>query len=146
MWETQGRGSYCSCDRVACLRIFLSLSLFLKIFHTLSSFNGIHNNGTFCILAFFSHEFFVASFYTSGPLPLADGDGEQRQRRRRQREALNDSFEYRYQSLQLTVRFTNDDNRRTLVRGKCGGVGAWKATDELPSPSLSQSLLCTLSC
>lgn len=31
-----------------------SLALYLKIFHTLSSFNGIHNNGTFCILAFFT--------------------------------------------------------------------------------------------
>lgn len=135
-----------------CLRISLSHSLFLLRFCI-----HFHRLTVFIITAHFafwhfSHQFFVAFFYTFGPLPLADGDGEERRRRRRrrQREALNDSFEYRYQSLQLAVRFTNDDNRRALVRGKCGGVGAWKATDELPSPSpsllLSQSLLCTLSC
>lgn len=125
--------------------ISFSLALSLKILHTLSSFNGIHNNGTFCILAFFTSIFccFFLHFW-----PIAIGRRRRRRRRRRQREALNDSFEYRYQSLQLAVRFTNDDNRRALVRGKCGGVGAWKATDDLPSPSLllSQSLLCTLSC
>lgn len=153
MWETQGGGgSCCSWDRVVCLRISLSLLLFLLRFCI-----HFHRLTVFIITAHFafwhfSHQFFVASFYTFGPLPLADGDGEQRRRRRRrrQREALYDSFEYRYLSLQLAVRFTNDDNRRALVRGKCGGVGAWKATDELPSPSpsllLSQSLLCTLSC
>lgn len=83
--------------------IFLSLSLFISRF-----FIHFHRLTVFIITAHFafwhfSHEFFVAFFYTYGPLPLADGDGEQRQRRRRQRdgEALNDSFEYRYQSLQL---------------------------------------------
>lgn len=126
--------------RSRCLleNIFLSLSLFISRF-----FIHFHRLTVFIITAHFaflhfSHEFFVASFYTFGPLPLADG--EQRQRRRRQRDGverqlwvpLSEFAAYR-------VRFTNDDNRRALVRGKCGGVGAWKATDKLPSPSLSQS-------
>lgn len=108
--------------------IFLSLSLFISRF-----FIHFHRLTVFIITAHFaflhfSHEFFVASFYTFGPLPLADGDGEQRQRRRRQRdgEALNDSFEYRYQSFQLTEcasRMTTTDERSCVASAAASALG-----------------------
>lgn len=145
-----GWGEAAAAEIALCAWEYLSfpLALYLKIFHTLSSFNGIHNNGTFCILAFFTWIFccFFLHFW-----PIAIG-----RRRRRTATAKATATRRRGVERQLwvplsefaayRVRFTNDDNRRALVRGKCGGVGAWKATDKLPSPSLSQSLLCTLSC
>lgn len=129
--------------------ISFSLALSLKILHTLSSFNGIHNNGTFCILAFFTSIFccFFLHFW-----PIAIG-----RRRRRTATAKAKATAARGVERQLWVPLSefaacsalHEWRQPTSARAcKCGGVGAWKATDELPSPSLllSQSLLCTLSC
>lgn len=115
--------SCCSWDRVVCLRISLSHSLFLLRFCI-----HFHRLTVFIITAHFafwhfSHQFFVASFYTFGPLPLADGDGEGEGDGSARRWTTALSTVIRVCSLQCASRMTTTDERSCVASAAASALG-----------------------